>query len=116
MYAEAGLEAASIQVVKARWMLFGHTLRLHENTPARLAMLSYFNNANDDKIRLGRPAVTIATCLSNEYMKCTGDEINNIDSDNEEKTSVHNSDSEHEFMDLEVECVCNNNTLVVKKN
>ena len=79
LYAEAGLEAASIQVVKARWMLFGHTLRLHEHTPARLAMLSYFNNANDDKIRLGRPAVTIATCLSNEYMKCTGDKINNID-------------------------------------
>ena len=79
LYAEAGLEAASIQVVKARWLLFGHTMRLHEHTPARLAMLSYFNNANNDKLRLGRPAVTIKSCLSNEYMNCTGNKINNID-------------------------------------
>ncbi len=79
LYAAAGLEAASIQVLKARWLLFGFTLRLHENTRARLAMLSYSKHANDGKIRLGRPAVTIATCLSNAYMKCTGDKINNID-------------------------------------
>ena len=72
LYAEAGLEAASIQAVKARWLLFGHTMRLHEHAPARLAMLSYYSNVDSDKIRLGRPAVTIATCLSNEYIKCPG--------------------------------------------
>jgi len=52
--------------------------------------------------------------LDIQNIKVAFDEINNIDSDNEEKNSVHNSDSEHEFMDLEVEGVCNNNTVVVK--
>jgi hypothetical protein len=53
-----------------------------------------------------------------QNIKVAFDEINNIDSDNEEKASVHNSDSEHEFMDLEVQGVWNNNNnnsaLVVK--
>jgi hypothetical protein len=50
------------------------------------------------------------------------DEIQDNDSDKGDKASVNNSDSEHEFMDLEVQGVCinknnnnnNNNALVVK--
>ena len=68
LYAEAGLEVASIQAVKARWLLFGHPMRLYEHAPSRLAMSSYYSNVNNDKIRLGRPALTIVTCLSNEYI------------------------------------------------
>ena len=44
------------------------------------------------------------------------DSDNYDDSDNDEKASVHNSDSEHEFMDLEVQGVCNNNSALVVKN
>ena len=46
------------------------------------------------------------------------DEIQDNNSDKGDKASVNNSDSEHEFMDLEVQGVCinknNNNALVVK--
>jgi hypothetical protein len=48
------------------------------------------------------------------------DEIQDNESDKGDKTSVNNSDSEHEFMDLEVQGICinannsNNNALVVK--
>jgi hypothetical protein len=46
------------------------------------------------------------------------DEIQDNESDKGDKASVNNSDSEHEFMDLEVQGVCinanNNNALVVK--
>jgi len=44
------------------------------------------------------------------------DEIQENESDKGDKASVNNSDSEHEFMDLEVQGVCmnNNNALVVK--
>jgi hypothetical protein len=44
------------------------------------------------------------------------DEIQDNESDKGDKVSVNNSDSEHEFMDLEVQGVCNanNNALVVK--
>lgn len=52
--------------------------------------------------------------LDIQDIKVAFNEINNIDSDNEDKVSVHNSDSEHEFMDLEVQGVCN--AVVVKKN
>ena len=51
--------------------------------------------------------------LDIQNIKVAFNEINNNDSDNEDKTSVHNSDSEHEFMDLEVQGICN--TQVVKK-
>jgi hypothetical protein len=55
--------------------------------------------------------------LDIQNIKVAFDEMYNIDSDNEEKASVHNSDSEHEFMDLEVQGVLNNNnTALVVKN
>jgi hypothetical protein len=47
------------------------------------------------------------------------DEIQENESDKGDKASVNNSDSEHEFMDLEVQGICmnnNNNALVVKNN
>ena len=57
----------------ARWRLFGHTLRLNENTPARQAMLYYFQRGHDD----GRQGnfVHIATCLSREYKSVTDQSI-----------------------------------------
>jgi hypothetical protein len=48
-------------------------------------------------------------------LKLSFDEISEINLDNEDTKSVHNSDSDHEFMDLEVQGVCSNNALVVKK-
>lgn len=64
LYARCGIEPASVQVVYARWRLFGHTLRLGEDTPARKAMVSYFDSSLDG--RRGN-FITIATALSREY-------------------------------------------------
>ena len=44
--------------------MFGHTLRLNENTPARRAMTYYFKDMKSE--RQG-PRVLISTCLSKEY-------------------------------------------------
>jgi hypothetical protein len=74
LYRRCGLQPASIQVVNARWRLFGHTLRMNEHTPARKAMAYYF--VNDHKGRNGR-RVTISTALSDEYKAVTGDSIKN---------------------------------------
>ena len=54
----------SVQVVNARWRLFGHVLRMNENVPARQAMACYF----DDKSHKGRQGnfCNIASVISDE--------------------------------------------------
>ena len=51
LYKEAGVVPASLQVLDARWRLFGHILQRNENTSARKAMIFYF--AGDQKGRKG---------------------------------------------------------------
>ena len=63
---------ASLQVIDARWRLFGHTLRLDANTPARKAMTYYFSDNTGG--RQG-PRVLIPTSLSQEYKSVTGEAI-----------------------------------------
>ena len=72
LYARCGIQPASVQVVNARWRLFGHTLRLNENTPARKAMAYYFVKDHDG--RTGK-RVTVPTALSDEYNDAGGNEI-----------------------------------------
>ena len=54
----------SLQITKSRWKLFGHTLRLHKETPARKAMYFYFSKTDCSKFR-GRPRMTLPSKLSN---------------------------------------------------
>ena len=75
LYAQVGILPASVQVVSARWRLFGHTLRLDANTPARKAMVYYFSNNMGG--RQG-PRVLLPTSLSKEYKSVTGDEIDSL--------------------------------------
>ena len=75
LYAQVGILPASVQVVSARWRLFGHTLRLDANTPARKAMVYYFSNNMGG--RQG-PRVLLPTSLSKEYKCVTGDEIDSL--------------------------------------
>ena len=74
LYKKYNLVPASIQVINARWRLFGHILRLNENTPERQAMISYFD---DKKVHKGRSGnfCTIATILSDEYKAVLGTSI-----------------------------------------
>ena len=70
LYARCKVLPASIQSLNARWRLFGHTLRMKEDTPARLAMAYYF--VQDHKGRQGN-CMTIASKLSSELKVLTGD-------------------------------------------
>jgi len=72
LYARCDISPASVQVINSRWRLFGHTLRLHEDSPARKAMAFYFEK--DSPGRQGN-RVTIASALSNDYKSVTGKAI-----------------------------------------
>ena len=74
LYIRCGIAPASLQVANARWRLFGHTLRMDINTPARKAMAYYF--VKDHEGRKGN-RVTIATALSKDYEAVTGRTISN---------------------------------------
>ena len=64
LYERSSIVPASEQAVDARWRLFGHTLRMHEESPAKQATACYF--FNDQKGRQGN-RTTIATALSDDY-------------------------------------------------
>ena len=70
LYARCNVLPASIQSLNSRWRLFGHTLRMNEDTPARLALVYYF--VQDHKGRQGN-YTTIASKLSSELKVVTGD-------------------------------------------
>ena len=63
-----------IHVINARWRLFGHTLRLNENTPARMSMAYYY--VKDMPGRKGN-RTTVPSALSSEYKGCFGHTISN---------------------------------------
>ncbi|XP_065180176.1 uncharacterized protein LOC135810612 [Sycon ciliatum] len=61
LYARCKAEPITNILKRLRWQLFGHILRLPEDTPASLAMAAYFTH--DEKTWRGRPRVTIVTKL-----------------------------------------------------
>ena len=65
LYTSCNLEAASVLVVKARWKLLGHVLRMDEAVPARQAMAFYF----DEKSHKGRSGnvCTLPSVLSEDF-------------------------------------------------
>ena len=58
----------TIDITKARWKMFGHALRMNENTPARKAMKWFFRVPTGDGIEKfrGRKRATIITTLNND--------------------------------------------------
>ena len=55
----------SVEITKSRWKMFGHVLRMNENSPARLAMKFYFKETDDKKFR-GRKRTTIVTTINRD--------------------------------------------------
>ncbi|GFO50324.1 hypothetical protein PoB_007682900 [Plakobranchus ocellatus] len=55
-----------MQVLEARWRLFGHVLRRDRNIPANKAMLFYFSDNNRAR---GRPQTTLPITLNNDLKK-----------------------------------------------
>ncbi|GFN94098.1 hypothetical protein PoB_002060400 [Plakobranchus ocellatus] len=55
-----------MQVLEARWRLFGHAIRRDRNIPANKAMLFYFS---ENKRARGRPQTTLPITLNNDLKK-----------------------------------------------
>ena len=70
VYEQTKSRPISIDITQARWKLFGHLLRMKENTPARLAMKWYFQKPEGVKKFRGRKRTTIVTTI-NEDIKRT---------------------------------------------
>ena len=57
----------SLQILEARWRLFGHILRRDPEIPANKAMTFYFTKI--DKPQRGRPTTTLPVTLNNDLKK-----------------------------------------------
>ena len=68
LYIRCGAYPVSLFILKARWKLFGHILRLDRKCPANAAMDFYFELTNDKKFR-GRPRTTLVTTLQSDIKK-----------------------------------------------
>ena len=56
----------SIDITRSRWKMFGHALRMNENTPARKAMKYFFQVPKGHKKFKGRKRATIVTTLNRD--------------------------------------------------
>ena len=65
LYKTTRQHAISTDITKARWKLFGHTLRMHKDTPARKAMKFYFEQSGAKKFK-GRKRTTIVNTLNRD--------------------------------------------------
>ena len=58
-------ELLSISILRNRWKLFGHVLRMSEETPAFKSMIHYFSNSDAPKFR-GRPRTNLPWKLNKD--------------------------------------------------
>ena len=58
----------SIEITRSRWKMFGHTLRMHEKTPARKAMRYFFQVPEGRSKFRGRKRSTIVTALNRDII------------------------------------------------
>ena len=58
----------TLEILKARWRIFGHTLRLHKDTLARKAMSYHFDSHNLPRFR-GGPRETIVRTLNRDIKR-----------------------------------------------
>ena len=64
VYALSNAKPVSAEVKEARWRMFGHSLRLHIQTPAQQAMTYYFQDEPRLKKYKGRPRTTLPSVLN----------------------------------------------------
>ena len=70
----------SIDIMRSRWKLFGHALRMDQDTPAHKAMLHYFTGSQARRFR-GRPRVNMPWKLDQDLKKFAKDvgHLNSVD-------------------------------------
>ena len=76
LYERCQCESLSSLIRKNRWRLFGHILRLLDNTPAKLSMIHYFKST-ERKWR-GRPRITLPLRLAEDMAAVGAGTLNTI--------------------------------------
>ena len=66
VYEQANAKPLSVDITTSRWKMFGHTLRMDERSPARLAMKYYFKIPQNAKKFRGRKRTTIVTTINRD--------------------------------------------------
>jgi hypothetical protein len=66
LYERTGTRPLGSMLLDSRWRLFGHLLRLPENTPPNVAMRAYFTNVPQHRGWPGRPRTTLPRVLHDD--------------------------------------------------
>ena len=71
LYELTNTRPLTIDITQARWKMFGHALRMGDNTPARKAMDYFFKIPQASKYK-GRKRATIVSTLNRDIERTTG--------------------------------------------
>ena len=63
----------TLQILRSRWKLFGHILRLDDRTPAKISMKHYYSPSTSPKFK-GRPRQTLPKTLSDDLVRTVKEE------------------------------------------
>ena len=92
LYARTKTTPLSLEMFLARWKLFGHTLRMNNEVPAKQAMLDYFSieKSGETSAFQGRPRTTPPIVLSQdlEQMKAAAAEARANATNKQRKTCL----------------------------
>ena len=69
VYEQSKAKPLSVDITTARWKMLGHTLRMDEKTPVRLAMKYYFQVPPNAKKFRGRKRTTIVTTINRDIQR-----------------------------------------------
>ena len=68
VYRNSSEEILSLKFLENRWKLFGHTLRLHEDTPAQMLMKFFFTERKAGRFK-GTPRISLPWKLNDDLTK-----------------------------------------------
>jgi hypothetical protein len=66
LYKHCKTQPVHLFIIRQRWKLFGHILRLDNNVPAHRAMFTYFNNPDNFNLYKGRSPTNLPTQLDSD--------------------------------------------------
>ena len=72
LYKRTNSQLLGQTIVRARWRLFGHVLRLDDDVPARVMMVAYFENPSSAATWRGRPRATLPLSLHQDLQRIGG--------------------------------------------
>ena len=64
------MKSLTLAILKNRWKLFGHILRLHPQTPAQQSMRHYFSPSQNSNFK-GRQRITLPIILNKDLVRAS---------------------------------------------